>query len=162
MDEHEALMARCIELARQSANTGNYALASLVALDGRIVAEQGSTLARGVDPSAHPEMVAIRNAAAALNNRYLPGAVLYTTLEPCPMCTSVAIWAKFGGVVFGATQDDALAWSSKHPDPLFTWRQILVPCEHIVAHGHPQPWVRRGVLRDQCIELFSLSRRPTK
>lgn len=156
----EKSMDRCIELARMAAGAGNYALGALVLLDGDVVTESGSSLiGDDNDPSAHPEMVAIRSAASQLNSRYLPGAYLVTTLEPCPMCTSVAIWAKMAGLIFGANQDDALAWSRRHQDPTFTWRQIMIRARQVVDAGQPRLEVVEGVRRDGCLELFALNKR---
>lgn len=155
----EAEMRRCILLAQEAANSGNYALGALVVLDGEVVTESGSSLiGDDNDPSAHPEMVVIRAAARRLQSRYLPGTYLVTTLEPCPMCTSAAIWAKMAGIAFGATQQDAIAWSTENPDSVYTWRQIEIPAEQVVAAGTPRLAVRRELLREECTALFGLTR----
>jgi tRNA(Arg) A34 adenosine deaminase TadA len=152
-------MRRCIHLANESATSGNYALAALVATERGVVAESGSNLVQNDDdPSAHPEMVAIRTAAHQLGSRYLFGAVLVTTLEPCPMCTSVAIWAKMAGIAYGATQEDADRWSTSHVDDTYTWRQIHVRARTIVAAGEPRLELHENVLREDCTRLFALSR----
>jgi len=157
----EELMSRCLELARSATDSENYALGALVAVDGEIVAESGSSLiGNNNDPSAHPEMLSIRNAAKKMRSRYLPGGILVTTLEPCPMCTSVAIWAKMAGIAFGATQQDARSWSVEHPDGVFTWRQIEIPSRVVIAAGQPTLALHEGVLRDECRSLFRLSLRP--
>lgn len=154
-------MRRCIVLAREAADSGNYALGALVTVDGEVVAESGSSLiGDDNDPSAHPEMVVIREAARRLRSRYLPGAYLVTTLEPCPMCTSAAIWAKMEGIAFGATQQDAILWSTENPDPVYTWRQIAIPAEQVVTAGMPRLALRKGLLRDECTALFGLTRSP--
>ncbi|WP_169735337.1 nucleoside deaminase [Actinokineospora inagensis] len=154
-------MDRCVELARTASRAGNYALGSLVLADGAILAETGSSLVGADnDPSAHPEMTAIRRAACARRSRYLTGAYLVTTLEPCPMCTSVAIWAKMAGIVFGATQQDAKNWSTEHPDELFTWRQIEIRARDVVAAGTPALEVHEGIRRDECRALFALNKSP--
>jgi tRNA(Arg) A34 adenosine deaminase TadA len=156
----EEFMRRCVELARSATDSGNYALGALVTLDGRIMAESSSKLIKeDNDPSAHPEMIVIREAAKKVGSRYLPGALLVSTLEPCPMCTSAAIWAKMSGIAFGATQQDAKAWSTEHPDDLFTWRQIEIPSHVVVAAGEPTLKLHEGVLRDECQSLFHLTAR---
>ncbi|WP_216210200.1 nucleoside deaminase [Amycolatopsis aidingensis] len=157
--DFEAEMARCVELAEEASRRGNYALGALVVLDGTVLAESGSSLiGDDNDPSAHPEMVVIRHSASIMQRRYLPGAYLVSTLEPCPMCTSAAIWAKMSGIVFGATQKDAIKWSSEHPDDTFTWRQIEVPSRYIVAAGTPSLEIREEVRREECKALFALNR----
>ncbi|WP_433245137.1 nucleoside deaminase [Actinomadura nitritigenes] len=159
----EQMMDICIRLAREAAASGNYALGALVARDGEIIAESGSSLiVDDNDPSAHPEMSAIRAASRRTGSRYLRKAVLFSTLEPCPMCVSVAIWAKMDGVVFGATQQDALDWAAHHPSDVYTWRQIRIRADEVARAGEPRIDVQGGVLRAACNELFDLTpgRRP--
>jgi tRNA(adenine34) deaminase len=152
-------MRHCIQLAEQAADSGNYALGALVAMDGKVIAESGSSLiGEDNDPSAHPEMTVIRAAARKVKSRYLPGAFLVTTLEPCPMCSAAAVWAKMAGIAFGATQADAVAWSAENPDQIYTWRQIQIPADTVVAAGWPRPTLMTGLLRSECKKLFALSR----
>jgi tRNA(adenine34) deaminase len=78
-----------------------------------IIVKGGQEIARGVnrskedcDATAHAEIVAMREAGKALGNRDLDGATLYTTLQPCGMCTFAAIWAGITRIVFGARRED--------------------------------------------------------
>jgi tRNA(Arg) A34 adenosine deaminase TadA len=152
-------MRRCIQLANESASSGNYALAALVANDDEIIAESGSNLIKdNNDPSAHPEMMVIRTAAHKMGTRYLPHAILVTTLEPCPMCTSVAIWAKMAGIAYGASQEDAERWSAEHLDETYTWRQIHIRARTIVSAGQPHIELHENVLRDDCTSLFTATK----
>src|ERR1035437_1414584 len=101
-------MERAIEEAKKSASAGQYALGAIVVnADGEIIATEHTTLHENNDPTCHAEVNAIRSACSVLKSRYLPGCWLYTTLEPCPMCTSAAIWAKMEGIVYGASKEDA-------------------------------------------------------
>jgi tRNA(Arg) A34 adenosine deaminase TadA len=145
-------------LAQAAAATGNYALGATVVRDGIVLARSSSQLIDSHDPSAHPEMVALRAAAEAVRSRYVPGGYLVTTLEPCVMCTGAAIWAKLAGVVFGAYQDDAVAWARAHPHDRFSWRQIRISAQEVADRGEPRVEVVGGVLRDACIGLFGLNR----
>jgi len=155
----EKMIRRCIELAIEAASAGNYALGALVARSSEILSESGSTLIlNGDDPSAHPEMVAVRASAKLLGSRHLPGTTLFSTLEPCPMCVSVAIWAKMDGVVFGASQEDARQWVAKHPSDIYSWRMIDIPAAAIASAGVPRLWVHGGILREECVALFERSR----
>lgn len=154
----EPMIGTCIDLARQAASSGNYALGALVARGHDVIAESASSLIQDDnDPSAHPEMAAIRAASRKLRSRYLPGTILYSTLEPCPMCVSVAIWAKMDGIVFGATQQDAVEWAGKHPSDIYTWRQIRISAREIARAGDPELSVQGGVLRAECKKLFTFS-----
>jgi tRNA(adenine34) deaminase len=154
-----AWMGTCLDLARQAAREGHYALGALVVRDGEVLARSASRLIGAHDPSAHPELCAVRAAAERERSRYLPGAFLVTTLEPCVMCTGSAIWAKMAGIVFGASQDDAVAWARAHPDPVFTWRQIRLRSQVVVDHGEPRLALLGGVRRDECVALFELPSR---
>src|SRR5262245_12505630 len=123
----KALMSRAIELAQDGAAAGDYRLGALVVGPEGVLAEAYTDLEATQDPTAHAEMIAIRRAAAKRSSRYLTGCYLYTTLEPCPMCTSAAIWAKMAGIVFGATLEDALERGGEWRDgEFFSWRQIRV------------------------------------
>ncbi|MFP8886514.1 nucleoside deaminase [Streptomyces mangrovi] len=157
--EVDAGMLRCLRLAREAALSGNYGLGAVVIRDGAVLGESGSGLVQGHDPTAHPEVQAIRRAAERVGSRYLAGAFLLTTLEPCPMCTAAAIWAKMRGIAFGATQEDARSWAAEHPDETFTWRQIDLRARDVVRAGYPRLEVREGVRRDECLELFPLTAR---
>ncbi|GHU44805.1 hypothetical protein FACS1894190_16500 [Spirochaetia bacterium] len=152
---NEELMKKCIEIAKSSHEKNQYALGALIADErGNIITIKSSNLISSYDPTAHPEIVVIRKAAEMLKSRYLPSCYLYTTLEPCPMCTSAAIWAKMGGIVFGAYQEDAIEFSKNNPSDIFTWRQIKVHANEIIANGSPVINLFPGVLRDECINLF--------
>lgn len=159
-------MRHCVDLAVKAAYAGQYALgAAVVSAEGRLLAAAGSTLAGGHDPTAHPEIVAMRAACDAVANRYLVGATLYTTLEPCPGCTGFAVFARFAEIVYGASQDDALDAARRWPHPVFTWRQIRVRAS-VVAGGAatglgpaPGPVVTGRVLLEECQGLLELPAR---
>lgn len=155
--ELEQGMKECLRLAQEAARTGNYGLGAAVIKDGEILGESGSELVKSYDPTGHPEMVAIRLAAERVGSRYLPGALLFTTLEPCPMCTAAAVWAKMRGIVYGASQLDARSWSEEHPHETYTWRQINIRARDVVQAGHPRLEIHEAVCRTECLELFSLT-----
>jgi tRNA(Arg) A34 adenosine deaminase TadA len=155
--EHEAHLRRCIEAVRAQVEAATYPLAAAVGRGREVLALEVSRLPAAVDPSAHPELCAIRAAAAAVGSRYLPGAVLYSTVEPCPMCASAAVWAKMDGVVFGVSQDDVVEFAQSHATETLTWRQIRIPVEAVLAAGTPRLWVEAGVLREECLALLELT-----
>ena len=140
-------MRRCIRLARDAALSGNYGVGAVVLRNGTVIGESGSGLVEGSDPTGHPETQAIRMAAERVGSRHLPDAFLLTTLEPCPMCTSAAIWAKMRGIAFGATQHDARQWAAEHPGDTFTWRRIDIRAQDVVRAGHPRLEVHEEACR---------------
>ncbi|MFB6246653.1 MAG: nucleoside deaminase [Candidatus Pacearchaeota archaeon] len=87
----KGFMNYAIEEAKNSAEKGQYALGAIVVKGGKIISVSHTRLHEDQEPSAHAEMNAIRGACKKTGSRYLEGAWLYTTQEPCPMCTSVAI-----------------------------------------------------------------------
>lgn len=154
---NEKLMRFCIEVAKKNLEKKQYALGALVVDEnGDILSVKNSNLISGYDPTAHPEIVVIRESAKKKKSRYLKGCYLYTTLEPCPMCTSAAIWAKMEGIVFGARQQDAIDYAKAHPSDIFTWRQIEVPSISIAQRGSPKIKIVPDFLRENCIELFDI------
>jgi len=96
----------CMELAlaeaRLAADAGEVPVGALVMRDGEIIARAGNRNLRDHDPSAHAEIVALRQAAARLGNHRLTGCVLYATIEPCAMCAGAIIHARIARLVYGA------------------------------------------------------------
>ena len=107
-----AAMERALELAAQAAAAGEVPVGAVVLHDGRIVAERANEREASGDPTAHAEVLALRDAAAAIGERRLHGATLVVTLEPCPLCAG-AVWAaQVGRVVYGAADLKAGAMGS--------------------------------------------------
>ncbi len=153
MEAKEEFMKRAIEIAKESAKKGDYALGAVIVKDSKILAEGTTNLKHEHDPTVHAEIVAIRTACKKLKAHYLEKCVLYTTHEPCPMCASAVIWAKMEGIVFGAFKDDAKERGSKK----FSWRQIDISCKDVLKKGEPKLKVVEGFMRDECLKLFDLS-----
>jgi tRNA(adenine34) deaminase len=110
--DDDAAMAMALDLARAAAAAGEVPVGAVVVLDGRVVAARANEREGSGDPTAHAEVLAIRDAAAALGDRRLRAATLVVTLEPCPLCAG-AIWAaQVGRVVFGAADLKAGAMGS--------------------------------------------------
>lgn len=153
-------MQEAIKEAESSASSGQYALGALVVNEhGEIVAVEHTTLHGKNDPTCHAEINAIRSACAELNSRYLLGCWLYTTLEPCPMCTSSAIWAKMAGIVFGASKEDAQEFGKFLGDKKFTWRQIDISSKTIVEKGNPKIELIEKFMREECKKLFNFAKK---
>ena len=100
-------MARAIELSIESVNTGGGPFGSVIVKDDKIIAEGSNEVTLINDPTAHGEIVAIRQACKNFNNFDLSGCELYSTCEPCPMCLSAIYWAHIDKVYYANTRDDA-------------------------------------------------------
>ncbi|HXF65228.1 MAG TPA: nucleoside deaminase [Burkholderiales bacterium] len=99
--DHAFYMQRALELARAAAAKGNRPVASLLVRGDEVIAEGENAMFTSNDPSAHAEVVAIRQACARLATLDLSGTTLYSTLEPCPMCFWCMQEAKIGRLVLG-------------------------------------------------------------
>jgi tRNA(adenine34) deaminase len=98
----EDFLREALELAREAERGGEVPVGALVVLDGRVIGRgQNSPIAPN-DPTAHAEILALREAAAATGNYRLEGATMYATLEPCVMCAGALVAARVSRLVFGA------------------------------------------------------------
>ncbi|MCQ4266659.1 MAG: tRNA adenosine(34) deaminase TadA [Pseudomonas sp.] len=100
-------MREALALAEQGAALGEVPVGAVLVQDGQIVGRGFNCPISRHDPSAHAEMVAIRDAAQAVANYRLPGSTLYVTLEPCSMCAGLIVHARIQRVVYGATEPKA-------------------------------------------------------
>ncbi|NJD35036.1 MAG: tRNA adenosine(34) deaminase TadA [Betaproteobacteria bacterium] len=101
MDDSE-FMGLALELAREAGAAGEVPVGALVVMDGEVVGRGSNQPIGRHDPTAHAEIVALRDAATRLGNYRLPGSTLYVTLEPCAMCAGAIMHARIARVVFGA------------------------------------------------------------
>ena len=100
-------MAAAIEQARIAERGGDVPVGALIVREGKCIARAENRTMRANDPTAHAEILAIREAAALVGDRRLEGCTLYVTLEPCAMCAGAIVLARLDRVVFGAYDDKA-------------------------------------------------------
>ena len=100
-------MKRAIELSFESVNKGGGPFGCIIVKDEKIVSEGSNKVTTSKDPTAHGEIVAIREACKKINNFSLSGFELYSSCEPCPMCLSAIYWARIDKVYFANTRQDA-------------------------------------------------------
>ena len=140
MTDREA-MGAALEEARQAAEAGEVPIGAVAVYDGEIIARGQNRLLRTNDPTAHAEIVALRGAAAALNNYRLNGVTLYVTLEPCAMCAGAMIHARIDRLVFAATDLKAGAAGS-----------VLEVVNHPRLNHQMQ--VEPGIMAEEAAELL--------
>src|SRR5947209_609419 len=99
--DHERYMREALVLARQGEAAGEVPVGAVIAMGGEIAGRGWNAPIARCDPTAHAEILAIREAASALGNYRLEGATLYCTLEPCVMCAGAIVAARLERVVFG-------------------------------------------------------------
>jgi tRNA(Arg) A34 adenosine deaminase TadA len=104
----EIFMRRAIALSLEQAQSGaGGPFGAVIVKDGRIIAEGANRVTTAHDPTAHAEIVAIRNACAALHDFSLAGCEIYTSCEPCPMCLAAIYWARIDRIHYGNGRTDA-------------------------------------------------------
>src|SRR4051812_13105634 len=126
-EEDKLFMRRAINLAQNGvdANDGG-PFGAVVVKNGEIVGEGCNRVTSTNDPTAHAEIVAIRNACEALGTFQLEGCVIYTSCEPCPMCLGAIYWARPAKMFFACTCDDAARIDF---DDKFIYDEIGLPIE---------------------------------
>ncbi|HET7566027.1 MAG TPA: nucleoside deaminase [Gemmatimonadaceae bacterium] len=142
-------MRRCLELARRALAAGDVPVGALIVREGHVIGEGYERTRACLDPAAHAEIEAIRDACRTLGSLDLSGATLYTTVEPCVLCAYGVRQTRIRRVVFGV-RAGALGGASG-PYPLLTDTAST-------AHAAP-PVVQEGVLAEQCRRLLE-ERRP--
>jgi guanine deaminase len=107
MTTDAAWLERAVALALANVADGGGPFGAVVVRDGVALAEGQNRVTRDADPTAHAEVQAIRAACRAVGDFALPGAVVYSSCEPCPMCLATALWARVDRIVFAADRHDA-------------------------------------------------------
>jgi tRNA(adenine34) deaminase len=102
METDVQFMREALEEARAAAAAGEVPIGALLVREGKILARSGNRTIRDVDPTAHAEMVVLREAARVLGNYRLAETVLYVTIEPCSMCAGAMVQARVPRLVYGA------------------------------------------------------------
>ena len=100
-------MERAIELSIESVKKNGGPFSSIVTKNNKIIAEGSNKVTSTNDPTAHGEIVAIRDACKKLNTFNLSGCELYSSCEPCPMCLSAIYWSRIDKIYYANTRDDA-------------------------------------------------------
>jgi tRNA(adenine34) deaminase len=112
MTGHERFMQAALGLGREAASAGEVPVGAVVVVNGDVIGRGFNRPISTHDPTAHAEVVAMRDAAARLGNYRLTDATLYVTVEPCLMCVGAMVHARIGTLVYGAPEPKAGAISS--------------------------------------------------
>lgn len=146
------MMQEALQEARLAAEAGEVPVGAVLVKDEQIIARAGNRTRRDKDPSAHAEMLVMRQAARVLGNARLSGTTLYVTLEPCPMCAGGLVQARCRRLVFGA------------PDPRMGAAGGAFDLYSVPGINH-KPHLTQGVLADEAAQLlktFFVSRRANR
>jgi tRNA(adenine34) deaminase len=137
----ERFMREALALADEAAGRGEVPVGAVVVKDGAIVGRGFNRPIGASDPTAHAEIVALREAAAALGNYRLPECDLYVTLEPCAMCVGAMVHARIARVVYGAADPKTGACGS------------IVDLPALATFNHHGTFAG-GVLADECAAVL--------
>lgn len=139
-------MMLAIEEARAGIATGQSPFGAVIVRSGEVVARGHNHVWSWTDPSAHAEVVCIREAGRVLRAIDFAGCEMYTTCEPCPMCAAAIHWANLDSVSFGARIEDA---------DRAGFRELALPIERLYEIGGSRVRVHAEVLRAECAALFT-------
>lgn len=137
LNTNDVYMARALELAQRAAEAGEVPVGAVIVKNGEVIGEGYNQPISSTDPTAHAEIIAMRNAAAFVNNYRLTGCDLYVTIEPCTMCVGAMVHARIRRIIFGAVEARAGALKSQLQ---------LMDGDY---YNHVIDW-HGGVLADQC------------
>ncbi|HEY3270548.1 MAG TPA: nucleoside deaminase [Geothrix sp.] len=145
-DEHSLrFMRRAIELSRvHMADNEGGPFGAVIVKDGEILGEGWNRVTSGHDPTAHAEVVAIRQACGKLGTFQLPGCEIYTSCEPCPMCLGAIYWARLDRIWYANGRSDAAAIQF---DDEWLYREVALP---LGERSLPAT----QLLRDEALEIF--------
>lgn len=131
---NKEFMARAIELSHEAVDQGGGPFGAVIVKDGKIIGEGRNRVVPNHDPTAHAEVMAIRDAAGKSEQHWLEGCVLYTSCEPCPLCLSAMYWAHIDSFYYANTRDEAAEIGF---DDAFIYEQIpLAPSERKMPGLH--------------------------
>jgi tRNA(adenine34) deaminase len=143
--DFEQMMKLAIEEAHISKTEGNKGYGAVVVLGDRILGKAHDTAVTGNDPSLHAEVNAIRQAVKTSGDNNLCGAVLFSSCEPCPMCSSLAVWANVTTIVYGISIEETARMGKS---------RIQVSAREIIDKSPVMIEVIGDVLQDECRALY--------
>ena len=134
--EDAKFMQMAIDLSIENIDTGGGPFGAVIVRDGEVIATGANRVVPNADPTAHAEVMAIRNACTKLGTFQLTDCTIYSSCEPCPMCLSALYWASVKRICYGNTKDDAKAIDF---DDSFIYDQLdlsyadrSIKCEHFM------------------------------
>ena len=147
----EALLRKAFDVARRARDAGDHPFGSVLAdRDGHLLMEQGNGFSsEGFDRTAHAEKLLASLAARAYDLAFLQACTLYTSAEPCAMCSGAIYWAGIGRVVYGETEKALKAATGAHEEN----PTLDLPCEVVFAAGQRPTEVVGPLLEDEAAKL---------
>ncbi len=146
MTEEEKFMRNAIQLSIENVESGfGGPFGAVIVKDGKIIARGANCVTSLNDPTAHAEVVAIREACKILNTFQLNGCEIYTSCEPCPMCLGAIYWARLDKLFYANSKEDAAAINF---DDKFIYEEIAKPISE-------RKLITKQLLRNEANKAFS-------
>jgi tRNA(Arg) A34 adenosine deaminase TadA len=144
-NNHKAWMQMAIDLSLEGMNNNEGGpFGAIVVKDGKIIGKGNNKVTSGSDPTAHAEIIAIRDACKYLNSFQLDDCIMYTSCEPCPMCLGAIYWARPKKVYYANSKQDAATIGF---DDDFIYKELELP-----LHKRQIPFEQTG--RDEALKVF--------
>jgi len=145
IDQQKKFMREAIRLSMENVQSGNGGpFGTVIVKNGKIIATGANEVTKSNDPTAHAEMIAIRNACEKLNSFQLDGCDIYCSCEPCPMCLGAIYWARPKSIYFANSKKDA---AEINFDDNFIYQEIKLPI-------HERKLTITQLLRDEAQSVF--------
>ncbi|MFG1915187.1 nucleoside deaminase [Micromonospora sp. NPDC048898] len=144
----QEFLQRAIEISRRALeDEGKTPFGSIVVLAGEIVGEGTSSVVELRDPTAHAEVMALRDAGSRTGTHLFTGGTMYASSEPCPMCLVACYWARLDRVIFGATSHDVATYGF---EDLQLYRELTYPAPRRSIREEVIP----GQMREQAVSVL--------
>ncbi|MFG1949691.1 nucleoside deaminase [Micromonospora sp. NPDC048830] len=146
--QDERFLTRAVEISRHALeDEGKTPFGAIVVISGEIVGEGTSSVIELRDPTAHAEVMALRDAGRNLGRHLFEDGVMYASSEPCPMCLMACYWARIPRLIFGASSYDVATYGF---EDLQLYREAALPAERRSLREE----VAEGALRDQAVDVL--------
>jgi len=143
-DFDEVFVRQAIALARQAREVGNHPFGALLVLDGKVVLTAQNTIATDRDPTAHAETNLVTTAIGELSPDQIRRSILYTSCEPCAMCTGKMYWAGIRSIVYALPAEELATLAGG---------DFLVPCRELLAHASEMVQITGPLIVDEAREV---------
>jgi len=151
-----SIMKIAIQEARKAENYGDYPVGAVVARGSTIISAVGNRSKRYDDPTLHAEILAIQSAARSIGRDNVEDCILYSTHEPCIMCTGAIIYARMKGLVFGVTHNDIKTFKNKHNHFNRSWRTVDISTKLIIERSEHKIDFIEKFMEKECNTLLHL------
>ncbi|CAM5700502.1 tRNA-specific adenosine deaminase [Streptomyces alboniger] len=147
-DVDQKFLRRAISISRHALeDEGKTPFGAIVVVDGEVVSEGTSSVVELRDPTAHAEVMALRNAGKELQRHLFEDGVMYASSEPCPMCLAACYWARIPRLVFGATSQDVARWGF---EDLWLYREMAASTDQRAISEE----TAEGQLREEAVSAL--------